>query len=239
MSIFLELKKIHRTGLLLGILAGGLLAAAVPILNIAARPETFLSMQGSPLAILISQNWSMLGMLNLFYLIIGASILYHIEYADGAMEKMKALPLSQGGIFAAKTLLLWAMGGVVLMLELLAIGFCAWHWFSATHLLLSLLAELGFQLVMLLPACILMMLISSLCRNLWVTLGIGVILLFAVITTNTIDSLAVQLFPFALSLSSFTQANTESWLYLAAAGGESVLLGLAETILIPARRRFA
>ena len=91
MSIFLELKKIHRTGLLLGILAGGLLAAAVPILNIAARPETFLSMQGSPLAILISQNWSMLGMLNLFYLIIGDSILYHIEYADGAMEKMKAL----------------------------------------------------------------------------------------------------------------------------------------------------
>ena len=103
MSVSLELRKIRRTGLLPGMLAGGLLAGAFPILNIAVRPDTFLAMQGSPLSILFSQNWSMLGMLNLFFLIIGACILYHMEYADGAMEKMKALPLSQGGMFAAKT----------------------------------------------------------------------------------------------------------------------------------------
>ena len=55
MSVSLELRKIRRTGLLPGMLAGGLLAGAFPILNIAARPDTFLAMQGSPLSILFSQ----------------------------------------------------------------------------------------------------------------------------------------------------------------------------------------
>lgn len=239
MSISLELKKIRRTWLFPGLLAGELLAAAVPILNIAARPDTFLSKEGTALSILFSQNWSLLGMLNLFYLILGASILYHIEYADGAMDKMKALPLSQGRTFAAKTLLLWGMSALVLVLELLAIGFCGWHWFGTANLLLPLAEELGFQLVMLLPACILMMLISSLCRNLWISLGIGVIFLFAVIATNTIDHVAVQLLPFALPMNSLTEVKADSWLYLLAAAAESAVLVLAEGILIPARRRFA
>lgn len=239
MSVSLELRKIRRTGLLPGMLAGGLLAGAFPILNIAVRPDTFLAMQGSPLSILFSQNWSMLGMLNLFFLIIGACILYHMEYADGAMEKMKALPLSQGGMFAAKTLLLWAMSCVVLILELLAMGFCAWHWFSATDIILPLLKEFGYQFMMLLPACIFMMLISSLCRNLWIALGIGVILLFTVIATITMDYFAVKLLPFSLPLSSFIEAGADGWQYLVAAGGESILLAFAEGILIPARRRFA
>ena len=239
MSISLELKKIRRTGLLPGVLAGGVLAAAVPVLNIAARPDTFLAMDGTPLLILFSHNWSLLGMLNLFYLIIGACILYHIEYADGAMEKMKALSLSQGGMFAAKTLLLWGMSAVVVILELLSIGFCAWHWFSATDLVLPLLEELGFQLMLLLPACIFMMLISSLCRNMWVILGIGVILVFAVIATNTVDNLAIKLLPFALPINSLVEVGTDGWQYFAAAGAESVLFALAEGIFIPARRRFA
>lgn len=240
MILSLEWKKLHRTGLFPGMLAGGLAAAAVPILNIAARPETFLAQTGTPLSILFSQNWSMLGMLNLFYLIIGACILYHIEYAGGAMEKMKALPISQGGIFAAKTLLLFGMTMGAVIMELLALWFCAWHWFSVgSEAIIPLLCELGYQLAMLLPVCILMNLISSFCRNLWIALGIGVICLFTATVTITLNHPFVDFFPFSLPMQSLTETGENSLRFLPAAMIESVLFATAAGISIPLRRRLA
>ncbi len=64
MSVSLEWKKVKRTGFLPAFFGGGTLAAIVPIINMAVRPERYLNQQGSPVQILLDANWQMMAMLN-------------------------------------------------------------------------------------------------------------------------------------------------------------------------------
>lgn len=52
MSLSLECKKAKRTGFIPAFLCGGILAAAVPIVNMAVRSEMYLGQQNSPMQIL-------------------------------------------------------------------------------------------------------------------------------------------------------------------------------------------
>ena len=76
MSFRLECKKIRRTGLIGAFLCGGIAAAAFPVINTAARPDTFTAMSGSPTAVLMNANYEMTALLNLLLLTAGACILY-------------------------------------------------------------------------------------------------------------------------------------------------------------------
>ena len=53
MTLGLETKKLKRTGYFPVFLAGGLLAAAFPLMNMLGRSETFTSLPGDPFAILM------------------------------------------------------------------------------------------------------------------------------------------------------------------------------------------
>ena len=64
MSVSLECKKVKRTGFLPAFFGGGILAAAVPVINMAVRSEMYLNQQGSPIQILLGANWQMMAMLN-------------------------------------------------------------------------------------------------------------------------------------------------------------------------------
>ena len=99
MSFRLECKKIRRIGLPTAFLAGSIIAAALPLINTAARPDTFTAMSGSPAAVLADANLQMISMLNLLLVTAGACILYHIEYADNALQKMQSLPFRESGLF--------------------------------------------------------------------------------------------------------------------------------------------
>ena len=56
MSVSLECKKVKRTGFLPAFFGGGMLAAAVPIVNMAVRSEMYLNQPGSPIQILLGAN---------------------------------------------------------------------------------------------------------------------------------------------------------------------------------------
>ena len=105
MSVSLECKKIKRTGFLLAFLGGGILAAAVPVINMAVRSEQYLNLPDSPIQILLCTNWQMMAMLNVLLVVAGACLLYHTEYADNAMQKMKSLPIRESSIFLGKAVL--------------------------------------------------------------------------------------------------------------------------------------
>ena len=105
MSVSLECKKIKRTGFLPAFLGGGILAAAVPVINMAVRSEIYLNLPGNPIQILLGANWQMMAMLNVLLVVAGACLLYHTEYADNAMQKMKSLPIRESSIFLGKTVL--------------------------------------------------------------------------------------------------------------------------------------
>ena len=132
MSLTLECKKIKRTGFVPGLLGGGLLAAGVPVLNMAVRGEIYLGSSASPVSILMNANWQMMAMLNLLLIVTGACLMYHIEYGDHAIQKMRTLPMKESRLYFGKATLLASMCALMLLLEAAAIGFCLQRWFLHT-----------------------------------------------------------------------------------------------------------
>ena len=152
MSVSLECKKVKRTGFLPLFFGGGILAAAVPVINMAVRPEIYLNQPGSPIQILLNANWQMMAMLNVLLVVAGTCLLYHTEYADNAMQKMKSLPIRESSMFSGKAVLTVFMGIFVLLIEAAAVIFCTFHWFGIGKDFWGELCKyFGYSLLLMLP----------------------------------------------------------------------------------------
>ena len=241
MNVSLEMKKLKRTGFYPAFLFGAVLAAAIPILQTAFREEYFTNQLLPGLEILLGANWQMLAMLNVFFLVIGACMMYHIEFADRAIQKMESLPLSAGRVFAAKCFILLGALLFVILIEAVSIAFCTIHWFSAGQNFVQELFQIfGFEWILMVPAVILMMMVASLCRNMWISLGIGVICIFTV-TILPHENLILSFFPFSLPFQSLPDAHDSLHVssYLAASCTETALFGILEALIIRVRRNCA
>lgn len=239
MSISLECKKVKRTGFLPAFLFGGILAAAVPVINLAFRSEMYLSKPENPIQILLGANWQMMAMLNILLVVTGACLLYHTEYADNAMQKMKSLPIRESSIFLGKAILTILVSLFVLAIEAGAIAFCSYHWFEiGNDFLGDLCRYFGYSFLLVLPCVIMSLLIAEACKNMWVSLGIGVVCVFTATMLPT-SNFTLSLFPFAMPFQIFTSADiTQTMHYIYAAAAEFVMLGLAELVFIKVRRSF-
>lgn len=239
MSISLECKKIKRTGFLPAFLGGSILAGAVPVINMAVRSEMYQTQQGNPIQILLGANWQMMAMLNVLLVVAGSCLLYHTEYADNAMQKMKSLPLRESSVFLDKVILTIFMSLFVLVIEAGTIAFCSYYWFEiGSGFLSELYKNFGYAFLLMLPCVILSLLISEACRNMWVSLGIGVVLIFTATMLPT-DNFLLSLFPFATPFQMFAGADTEQVMrYIYSTAAEIVIFGLAQLIFIKIRRSF-
>ena len=227
MSLSLECKKAKRTGFIPAFLCGGILAAAVPIVNMAVRSEMYVGQQSSPMQILMGANWQMMAMLNILLVVAGSCLLYHTEFADNAMQKMKSLPIRESSIFFGKFILTSIMSVVVLAVEAASIAFCVSHWF-----------EIGNNFWLMLPCVLLSLLISSACKNMWVSLGIGVVCVFTATMLPT-NNFVLSLFPFATPFQVFVNTEmAQAMHYVYAAIIEIVVIGIAELVFIKVRRSF-
>lgn len=235
MILKLEYDKTKRTGFLPAFICGGLIAAAVPVLNMSLRAELYLSMPGSPLQILLDANWQVMAMLNLLLISCGACLLYHTEYADNALQKMRTLPVRESRLFWGKVLLLVCMCVVLLAAESAGIAFCCRHWFPAAAASASDIARAaGLALAYLLPTVMASLFIVSLCRSLWTSLGICVLCVFTA-TLLPADRFIFSMFPFLLPLRT-PLASADMPRYLLVIGGELFLFGLAESLFLTIRR---
>ena len=98
--------------------------------------------------------------------------MYHTEFADNAMQKMKSLPIRESSIFFGKFVLTSIMSVVVLAIEAASIAFCVSHWFEiGNDFWLELGKNFGYSFLLMLPCVLLSLLISSACKNMWVSLG--------------------------------------------------------------------
>lgn len=239
MMLTLEFRKIRRTGFFYIFLGGSILAALFPVLNMSVRPESFTSLPGRPLEILLNANWQIMTMLNLLLAVIGSCILYHTETADNALRRMRTLPLTEGGMFIRKFLLTGFMYIPALGIELLSLTLCILHWFHTdTSTFPELAKNYGISLLFILPAVLLSLLISSIFRNMWISLGIGVICIFAA-TILPDRNFAVSLFPFILPFRIFADIGADNVSrYAAAAVLEGSIFILIEFIFLKARRYF-
>lgn len=237
MILGLECKKIKRTGFGPSFLCGGLLAGAVPIFNMAVRSENYLGIDASPLQILMDANWQMMAMLNILLAVAGACLMYHTEYADGGMQKMCTLPMKESRLFWGKSTLMAVICLVALAIEAACTAFCVYHWFEfSTSTGIELLKSFGYALLLMLPAALCSLLIASACRNMWVSLGIGVVCVFTA-TMLPAKSFVLSLFPFALPFQIFsgTAENTISHLIIAAVI-EILVIAMIEVLFLKVRR---
>ena len=240
MSFRLEYKKIRRTGLTAAFLAGGIIAAALPVINTAARPDTFTSMAGSPAAVLADANLQLISMLNLLLITAGSCILYHIEYADNALQKMQSLPVRESGLFIGKCGILLPFFLMIILFETASLCFCGWHWLDAgKEELMEILQTLGFTLILTLPSAIIALVIASACRNMWTALGIGILCIFMATMLPT-DNFIVSLFPYVLPFQILPGMETARvFHYCIASVCESAAACAAEIIYLKVRRLFA
>ncbi|MCM1191253.1 MAG: ABC transporter permease [Butyrivibrio sp.] len=263
MSFGLECRKIKGTGFLALFLWGGLLSAAVPILNMAFRSEIYLKSDASPVQILMDANWQLMSMLNLLLVVTGSCLMYHTEYADGAMQKMQTLPLRESRLFFGKAALLTIMCILILGLEAAGICFCLCRWFipsaellsnammqpenlmtpkavmpPAVPLLSEVLINFGYALLLLLPAAFGSLLIASFCKNMWISLGIGVICILTA-TMLPAKNFVLSLFPFALPFRIFAGTAQNSLIgFSIAAVVEAFVIGIIEILFLKIRRKF-
>ena len=240
MSLFIEFKKLKRTGYLPAFFVGGLLAAAFPVVYMLVKAEELTLLTGNPIDLLMSANWQMMAMLNILIAICGACIMYHTEYADNAIQKMSVLPIRQGNMFLGKFCISALLLSVMAVIEIAALIGCANYWFpSYAFDLTEILQTPGFQIVVMLPTVMGMLVIASACKNMWVSLGIGVILVFT-LSILPQDNTVLSLFPFSSPYQTLTAAteNSRTTLFLSVCGVETVLLGIAEMIYLKVRRCF-
>lgn len=239
MSVSLECKKVRRTGFWATSIVGGILAAVVPIINMAVRSEIYLAQQGNPIQILLGANWQMMAMLNILLIVAGTCLLYHTEYADNAMQKMKSLPIRESSIFFGKVILTILVSVLVLAIEAGATAFCLYHWFEiGSGFWSELCKNYGYAFLLMLPCMILSLLISESCKNMWVSLGISVVCVFTATMLPT-NNFILSLFPFATPFQIFAGTDTAQVMhYIYAAAAELMVLSLAELLLIKIRRSF-
>ncbi|MCD7827238.1 MAG: ABC transporter permease [Clostridiales bacterium] len=237
MSFGLECKKVKRTGFFPALIVGGLFSAIVPVLNMAVRSDNYIRLENSPIQILMNANWQMMAMLNVLLFVVGACLMYHTEYADNGIQKMCTLPTKEKNLFFGKFVLLLVMGIVVLTLEASAIAFSTAYWFDTfSNWGLELLKCFGYAFLLMLPAVLSSLLIASLCKNMWVSLGIGVICVFTA-TMLPMNNFVVSLFPFALPFQMFVGAaeNTVRNMIIASIA-EIIIIAFVEVLLLKVRR---
>ena len=286
MSFYLECKKMKRTGLVPAFFCGGLLAAAVPVLNMAFRSEMYLGLEAPPIQILMDANWQMMSMLNILLVTAGACLMYHTEYADNAIQRICTLPAKESRLFFGKSAFLFLMCAVILAVEAAGMAFCIFHWFGhsggsgsalsaglgnapsgglgnalsgglgnalsgglgniasgglgniASAGIWSVLKSFGYAFLLMLPAVFGALWIASACRNLWVSLGIGVVCIFTA-TLLPVKSFVLSLFPFAMPFQILADTPPQTARrFMIAAAAELLVIAIGELIFLKLRRSF-
>ncbi|TGY86043.1 ABC transporter permease [Petralouisia muris] len=239
MSFYLECKKVKRTGFMPAFLCGGFLAAIVPVLNMAVRSENYLGLQAAPVQILMDANWQMMTMLNILLIVAGACLMYHTEYAENAIQRMCTLPMKESNLFFSKVTFMALMCVMILAIEAASIAFCSYHWFEPSpEVWTEIIKNFGYALLLMLPTALGSLFLASACKNMWVSLGVGVVCVFTATMLPT-KNFILSLFPFALPFQIFAgTAEHTAHSFLIAAIAEILIIGIAEVLFLKVRRSF-
>ncbi|MCI9078308.1 MAG: ABC transporter permease subunit [Lachnospiraceae bacterium] len=235
MSAWLEYKKVKRTGFIPLFLIGGILSAAVPVTNMVFRAEMYIGMSGTPVQILLGANWQLMAMFNVLVIVTGTCLLYHIEYDNNSIQKLKSLPIHEGQVFLGKAVLVVMMYLVALVTEAAAVIFCSIHWFvTGDGFWTELCQNFVYMFIIGLPCIALSLMVSEACKNMWISLGIGVICVFMASILPE-EPFFLSLFPFSMPFKIL--AGTEhAVIYIYASAAWIAVTSLAELVFIKIRR---
>lgn len=238
MTIRIEYIKLRKSGYFCVILAGGLLASAFPVVNMILRTETFINMESEPYRILMEANWQMMAMFNVLISVCGACLMYYIEYSENGLQKMEMLPVSRMKLFLGKFVIAVLGMGFLMGMEHLCLMGCMSYWFpDCGFRLTEFLQGVVFQWYAEIPTVMLMLVIASMCRNMWMSLGIGVILVFTVSVLPQ-EHPVFSLFPFSSPFQIYASVaeNERLALFFIVCAAETLFFGVGEYLLQKFRR---
>ena len=237
MNICLEYKKVKRTGFIQLFLCGAILAAVVPVVNMVFRTEMYTSIHNTPVQILLGANWQLMAMFNVLVIVTGTCLLYHIEYDNNSIQKLKSLPITESQVFLGKAALSVIMYMSVLVIEAGAVIFCSCHWFvTGDGFWKELCQNFIYSFIMGLPCIALSLLVSEACKNMWMSFGIGVVCVFTALILPE-KPFFLSLFPFAMPFKML--AGTKHVInYIYASAAWIAVTSLAELLLIKIRMSF-
>lgn len=233
----MELKKLKRTGFFPTVIGGALVGASIPICNMLIRTDLYTNMSGSPIKILLDANWQLMALVNLLITIICACFIYNLEFTDNAIQKLEMLPIKLSTIFTKKIFLMLLSMTLVIAIEFLAIYFCSYYWFSIPNdFLIEIIKWAGLSLLFLLPVIVIMTAISSACKNIWISLGIGIICVFIAMAIQS----SFEIFPFVLPFKiAIDLEKTKLVNFIIASISESILFYICELAYLKVRRNLS
>ena len=223
--LVIELRKEKRTGIVLVLLAVGLLGAAYAFVNFLIRKETLLNLPLDPMDVLLTQLYGMIMILNLFGIVVAACMVYNMEFKGGAIKKMYMLPMSVPGMYLCKFLILTVMLLVAVALENLALMKIGQSYLpQGAFEVGTLLRFAGYSFITSMPVLSFMVLVSSRFENMWVSLGIGVAGFLSGMALATSAAAYLCVHPFVLMLKPAVAQSCQPDTLV-------VLFSLAETLL--------
>ena len=224
-ALVIELRKEKRTGVIMVLLAVGILGAAYAFVNFAIRKDTLLNLPLDPMDVLLTQLYGMILILNLFGVVVAACMVYNMEFRGSAIKKMYLLPISVPGMYLCKFLILTVMLAVAVALEnlaLLRIGVTDLP--QGAFEMETLLRFAAYSFVTSIPVLSFMLLISSRFENMWVPLGVGVAGFLSGMALATSNLTMLMIHPFVLILKPAVAMSAQPDRVI-------ILFSLAETLL--------
>lgn len=224
-ALVIELRKEKRTGVIVVLLAVGILGAAYAFANFAVRKDTLLNLPLDPMDVLLTQLYGMILILNLFGVVVAACMVYNMEFRGSAIKKMYLLPISVPGMYRCKFLILTVMLAVAVALEnlaLLRIGVTDLP--QGAFEMGTLLQFAAYSFVTSMPTLSFMLLISSRFENMWIPLGVGVAGFLSGMALATSNLALLMIHPFIIMLKPAVAMSAQPNM-------ATILFSLAETLL--------
>ena len=183
----------------------------------------------------MNANWQMMAMLNVLSTLCAACLMFHAEYAQNALDKLEVLPVRVFSVYLGKAVLAVFMLAVMTAVEFASLHLCARHWFGESVDVARLFSLAGYALAAGIPTLLASLAVAAACRNMWVSLGIGLTLVFT-LSVFPQDNAVIRLLPYATPYTTALEGSVTTVL-IACAAESAVLLSLGPAIL-KARRRF-
>lgn len=172
----IEVKTCRRSFTLSILPIVGVLGGLYALLNFAMRTTSLLGLDMKPMAILLTQVYGMMMILNMFGIVVSSTMIYAIEFQEHAIKMKCTQPISITRIFFSKSCILFVEFCMVMLIEGCALAIIGnWYLPKGTFEWGLYLQYMSYLWLTSLPVLFFMGCVASYCRNLWVVLGIGVI----------------------------------------------------------------
>lgn len=224
-TLAIELRKEKRTGVILLMLAVGILGAAYAFVNFIVRKDTLLNLPLPPMDVLLTQLYGMIMILNMFGIIVATCMLYNMEFKGSAIKKMYMLPMSVPTMYLCKFVILTVMLLVAVCFQNASLAIIGMKDLpQGTFEAATLISFAGYSFITSMPVLSFMIFVSSRFENMWVPLGIGVAGFLSGMALATSNVPLFMIHPFVVMLKPAVAMSAQPDLTV-------VMVALIETIL--------